>query len=82
MMKNFSAAMVLGFFACGPSLASDLYRCDFADGRVVYQGTQCQIGVRQTAIDPPNARREQIQKSLEQERQRKRRKSAEGKTEG
>ena len=68
MVKNFSAAMVLGFLACSPSLASDLYRCDFADGRVVYQGTQCQIGVRQRAIDPENAKREQIERDLERVR--------------
>jgi hypothetical protein len=74
--------MYLGFLACSPSAASDLYRCDFADGRVVYQGTQCQIGVRQKAIDTPNARREQIQKALEQERQQKRQKSAAGTTAG
>jgi hypothetical protein len=78
MTNNFGAAMVLGFLACGPSLASDLYRCDFADGRVVYQGTQCQIGVRQKAIDTPNARREQILKSLERDRQLKRQKNAAG----
>ena len=76
MTNHFRAAMYLGFLACSPSFAADLYRCDFSDGRIVYQGSQCPIGVNQRAIDSENARREQIQKSMEQERQRKWRKSA------
>lgn len=75
MMKFFRAAMIVGFLACGPSLAQDLYRCDYPDGRVVYQGAQCEIGTKQTALDPENAKREQIQKSMEEERQKKRQKS-------
>lgn len=73
-MKNVKAAMVLGFLACSPSLAADLYRCDYANGRTLYQATQCEIGVQQRAIDPANARREQIRESLEQERLKKRQK--------
>jgi hypothetical protein len=80
MMNIVRAALVLGFLACSPSLASDLYRCDFADGRTVYQGDQCQIGAGQRAIDPQNARREQIRKTREQERQQKQQKSPPGTT--
>lgn len=76
MMNIVRAAMYLDFLACSPSLAADLYRCDHANRRTVYQGTECEIGVQQRAIDPQNARREQIRKSLEQERQQKRQKSA------
>ena len=77
MMNIVRAAIYLGFLAaCSPSLASDLYRCDLTDRRTVYQGSQCEIGVKQKAIDPQNARREQIRKSLEQERQQKREKNA------
>ena len=75
MTKYFGAAMILGFLACGPALAQDLYRCDYPDGRVVYQGAQCEIGVKQTALDAENAKREQIQKTMEEERQKKRQKS-------
>jgi hypothetical protein len=76
MMNIVRAAMVLGFLAaCGPSLASDLYRCDSADRRTLYQATQCEIGVKQRALDPQNAKRERIK--LEQERQRKQQKSEE-----
>ena len=75
MTKYFRAAMILGFLACSPALAQDLYRCDYPDGRVVYQGSQCEIGVKQTALDSENAKREQIQKAMEEERQKKRQKS-------
>lgn len=81
MMNVLKAAACLGFMAFSPSLpASDLYRCDLSDRRVVYQGTQCEIGVQQRAIDPKNARREQIRKSLEQEREQKRQKTETGAT--
>jgi hypothetical protein len=76
MMKNFKAALYLGFLACSPSLASDLYRCDLADGRTVYQGDQCQIGAGQRAIDRPNAKREEIRRARELEKQQKRQKDA------
>ena len=76
MTNHFRAAMYLGFLACSPSFAADLYRCDWADGRVMYQDSQCAIGVNQRAIDSQNAKREQIRKTLEQERQRKQRNSA------
>ena len=76
MMNIVRAALYIGFLACSPSLASDLYRCDLVDGRTVYQGDQCQIGAGQRAIDPQNARREQIRRTLEQQRQQKRQKSA------
>ncbi len=68
MMNIVRAAMVLGILSvCGPSLAADVYRCDSSmDRRTVYQGSQCEIGVRQKAIDPQNAKRERIR--LEQER--------------
>ena len=69
MTNIFRAVTVLGILSCSPALASDLYRCDFADGRVVYQGTQCQIGVRQRAIDSENAKREQIERELDRVRQ-------------
>lgn len=82
MMNIIRAAMYLGFLAGSPSFASDLYRCDLADRRVVYQGAQCEIGVKQRAIDPSNARREQIRKTLEQERQQKQQKSDAGTTAG
>ena len=76
MMNIVRAAMVLGFLAaCGPSLASDLYRCDSSDRRTLYQATQCEIGAKQRALDPQNAKRERIK--LEQERQRKQQKSEE-----
>lgn len=81
MMKIVSAALCLGFLACSPSLASDLYRCDSAK-RTVYQATQCEIGAQQRAIDSQNARREQIRKSQERERQQKREKTAAGTTAG
>jgi hypothetical protein len=70
MMNIVRAAMVLGILSVGgPSLAADVYRCDSStDRRTVYQGSQCEIGVRQKAIDPQNAKRERIR--LEQERQR------------
>ncbi len=80
MMNIVKAATCLGFLACGPALASDLYRCDLPDRRTVYQGTQCDIGVQQRAVDPKNARREQIR--LEQERLRKQQKSEAGTTAG
>jgi len=67
-MKYINAAMFLGFLACTPALASDLYRCDMVNGKTTYQGTQCGMDAQQRAIDPKNARREQIRKSLEQER--------------
>jgi len=71
-MRNIvRAAMVLGLLASASSFSSDLYRCDSTDGRTSYQGSQCAIGVRQKAIDPQNARREQIQKALEEERKQK-----------
>ena len=76
MTNHFRAAMYLGLLACSPSFAAELYRCDLADGRVLYQDAQCAIGVNQRAIDSESARREQIRKSLEEERQRKRRDSA------
>jgi Spy/CpxP family protein refolding chaperone len=82
MTNIIRAALVLGFLACSPSLASDLYRCDLADGRTVYQGDQCQIGAGQKAIDRQNARREQIRKAREQEREQKRQKSGAVKTAG
>lgn len=76
MMTTLRVGMYLGFLAaCGPSLASDLYRCDSADRRTLYQATQCEIGVRQRAIDPQNAKRERIK--LEQERQRKQQQKSE-----
>jgi hypothetical protein len=78
MMTIVRVAICVGFLAaCSASLASDLYRCDLKDRRVVYQGSQCEIGVQQRAVDPVNARREQIRKSLEQERLQKRQKSEE-----
>jgi hypothetical protein len=70
------AAVCLGVLACSPAFASDVYRCDLKDGRTVYQGAQCEIGTQETAIDARNARREQVKKSLEQERQLKRQKTA------
>lgn len=81
MMKIIKLALCLGFLASGPSLASDLYRCDTAK-RTVYQATQCEVGAAQKAIDPQNARREQIRKSRELEREQKRQKSAAGATAG
>jgi len=67
MMNIVRAAMVLGFLAASsPSFASDLYRCDSADRRTLYQATQCEIGLKQRALDPQNAKRERIK--LEQER--------------
>jgi hypothetical protein len=82
MMNIFRASMCLGLLACSQSLAQDLYRCDHAGRRVVYQGSECEIGVQQRAIDPSNARREQIRKSQEQEREQRRLKSAAGTTAG
>jgi hypothetical protein len=73
-MKITRAAVVLGFIACSPAVAQDLYRCDYANGKTLYQATQCDIGVQQRAIDPANARREQIRESLEQDRLKKRQK--------
>jgi hypothetical protein len=72
--------MVLGFLACAPAVASDLYRCDYVNGKTVYQGTQCEIGVQQRAIDPANARREQVRDSMEQERLKKRQKEDSGRS--
>ena len=74
MMNIVRAAMVLGILSvCGNSLAADVYRCDSStDRRTVYQGSQCDIGVKQKAIDPQNARREQIK--LEQEQKRRQQK--------
>ena len=82
MKNDFRVATILSLLACGPALAQDLYRCDYADGRVVYQGAQCEIGVKQTALDSENAKREQIQKSMEEERLKKRQKSQAAKTSG
>jgi len=81
MKKIVSAALYLGFLACTPSIASDLYRCDTAQ-RTVYQATQCEIGAAQKAIDPQNARREQIRKSRDLEREQKRQKSVTATTAG
>lgn len=53
-----------------------------ADRRVVYQGTQCDIGAAQKAIDSKNARREQIRKTMDQERQQKRQKEVAANTAG
>jgi hypothetical protein len=75
MMNIVRAAMYLGVLACSSSFAADLYRCDWADGRTVYQAAQCGMGAQQTAIDPKNAKREQFRKSQEQERLQKRQKS-------
>ena len=76
MMTNVRVAMCLGFLAaCGNSVAADVYRCDSSSAterRTVYQGSQCEIGVKQKAIDPQNAKRERIK--LEQERQRQQQK--------
>ena len=73
MTNIIRAATYVGFVAaCGPSLATDLYRCD-APGRTVYQGSQCEIGVKQRAIDPRNAKRERIR--LEQEQKRRQQKT-------
>jgi hypothetical protein len=69
-MKITRTAVVLGFIACSPALAQDLYRCDYIN-QTVYQGSPCAIGVQQRAIDPANARREQIRDSMERERLRK-----------
>ena len=82
MMNIVRTAMCLGFLAaCGNSLAADVYRCDSSsDRRTVYQGSQCEIGVKQKAIDPYNARREQIK--LEQERKQRQQKSEAGVTAG
>lgn len=82
MRNYFRAATILSLLAGAPALAQDLYRCDYPDGRVVYQGAQCDIGLKQTALDPENAKREQIQKSMEEERQKKRQKSQAAKTSG
>ena len=82
MMNMIKAATCVGFLACSPSLATDLFRCDYPDGRIVYQGAQCEIGVKQTSIDSENAKREQIRKSLEQERQKRLEKSTAVKTAG
>jgi hypothetical protein len=75
MMNIVRAAMILGILSvCGPSLAADVYRCDSSmDRRTVYQGSQCEIGVKQRAIDPRNAKRERIR--LEQEQKRRQQKS-------
>jgi hypothetical protein len=77
MMTIVRVAICLGFLAASsPALAADVYRCDSStDRRTVYQGSQCEIGVRQKAIDPQNAKRERIK--LEQERLQKRQKSQE-----
>jgi hypothetical protein len=75
MTNTLKAALFLGFAVSSPLLANDLYRCDEPGRRTVYQGTQCDIGMQQKAIDPANARREQIQKTLEQERKRKQQKT-------
>ena len=73
MTTNIRAAMLLGLVTCGPALAQDLYRCDYIN-QTVYQGTPCEIGVQQRAIDPVNARREQIRESMEQEKLKKQQK--------
>lgn len=83
MINIVRAATCLGLLAaCSPALSSDLYRCDMADRRVVYQGTQCDIGAAQKAIDSKNARREQIRKTMDQERQQKRQKEVAANTAG
>ena len=76
MTNDIRVAMALGFLASTPAVAADLYRCDYANGRTVYQGTQCEIGVQQRAIDPANARREQVRDALEAERLKKRQKES------
>ena len=81
MMNIARAALYFGFLACGPALAQDLYRCD-TPKRTVYQATQCEVGAQQKAIDSQNARREQIRKARELEREQKRQKSAAGATAG
>ena len=71
MTNDIRVAMVLGLMAfSSAAVASDLYRCDYIN-HTVYQGSPCAIGVQQRAIDPANARREQIRESMEQERLKK-----------
>ena len=71
MMNSVRTAMALGLMSCaGTAAASDLYRCDYIN-QTVYQGSPCAIGVQQRAIDPANARREQVRDAMEQERLRK-----------
>jgi hypothetical protein len=82
MMKTVSATLCLGFLASSPSLAQDLYRCDLADGRTVYQSDQCVLGAQQTPIDLQNLRREQFRKARELEREQKRQKTGAVKTAG
>ena len=73
-MNSIRTAVVLGLMTCGSTAAaSDLYRCDYIN-QTVYQGSPCAIGVQQRAIDPANARREQIRESMEQERLKKQQK--------
>jgi hypothetical protein len=77
-MNGIRTAMVLGLMSCaGAAAASDLYRCDYIN-HTVYQGSPCAIGVQQRAIDPANARREQIRESMEQERLRKKKEAEQG----
>lgn len=66
-----TAAVWLACLAFAPSFAADLYRCDLPNGRTVYQSAQCELGAAQKAIDRKNARREQIRKSLQKEREQK-----------
>jgi hypothetical protein len=70
MTNELRVAMVLGFLGSSPALGQDLYRCDYIN-QTVYQGTPCAIGVQQRAIDPANARREQVRDAMEQERLKK-----------
>ena len=81
MTIKFSVVVIPGLLACNPALAADLYRCDWPDCRTEYRSAQCDLGARQTAVDPENARREQIRRTLEEERQKKRQKSSSVKTE-
>ena len=78
MKFKFGAALIPGFLVCSPAIAQDpqdLYRCDYPDGRVVYQASKCSIGVRQTAIDSQNAKREKFKQAQERERQRRKQKT-------
>jgi len=72
MMNTLRVGLCLGFLAaCGSSVASDLYRCDMVNGKTTYQGTQCGLDAQQRAIDPRNARREQIKRTLDEQRRHK-----------
>ena len=79
MKFKFRASLILGFLFCSPTIAQenaqDLYRCDHPDGRIVYQASKCSIGVRQTAIDSQNAKREKFKQAQERERQRRKQKT-------